>query len=351
MHSIRTLGPCTVGVMASIVEVARAAGVTPGVVSRLLNGDPELRVRPETRERVLAAVRDLEYTPNYAARALRRARVGTLGLAVPGISNPVYNAIVEGAQSAVSERGYVLLLADVLELARDNETFARVMRSGAIDGLIMLRAGSSVDQVVAKVAAERVPTVLVNDRSRTLTSVGVDDRAGARLATEHLIELGHRDIAQLRLDGRFSRARDRIKGWEDALQAAGLEPDPALIVDGGHTSDAGYAGMQRLLAARRPPTAVFAASVLSAVGAITAAREAGLRVPEDLSVVGYHDVFFAQHLTPALTVVRLALHAMGRTAVQVLLDLLDGRPARHVMVTEPGPELVVRGSSGPPPQR
>jgi LacI family transcriptional regulator len=333
--------------MPSIVEVARAAGVTPAVVSRLLNGDPGLRVRPETRERVLTAVRDLEYTPNYAARALRRARVGTLGLAVPGVSNPVYSAIIDGAQSAVSERGYVLLLADVPELARDNQTFARVMRSGAIDGLILLRAGSSVDRVVAKVAAERVPTVLVNDRSRTLGSVGVDDRAGARLATEHLLELGHRDVALLRLDGRFARARDRVKGWQDALTAAGLEPDGDRVFDGGHTAPAGHAGMRRLLAGRRRPTAIFAASVLSAVGAITAAREAGLRVPEDISVVGYHDVFFAEHMTPALTVVRLALHAMGRTAVHALLDQLDGAPARHVVVTDPAPELIVRASTAP----
>jgi LacI family transcriptional regulator len=334
--------------MATIVEVARAAGVTPAVVSRVLNDDPGLRVRPETRERVLMTVRELQYTPNYAARALRRAQVGTLGLAVPGVSNPVYSAIIEGAQSAVSERGYVLMLADVPELARDNETFARVIRSGGIDGLLLLRAGSHVDQVVAKVAAERIPTVLVNDRSRTLGSVGVDDRAGARLATEYLLDLGHRDVALLRLDGRFSRARDRVKGWQDALRAAGLEPNADRVVDGGHTAESGYAGMRRLLAQGRRPTAVVAASVLSAVGAVTAAREAGLRVPEDISIVGYHDVFFAEHLTPPLTVVRLALHAMGRTAVHALLERLEGGPARHVVVTDPAPELVVRASAAPP---
>lgn len=335
--------------MASIVDVAKLAGVTPAVVSRLVNGDPGLRVRPETRERVLAAVRELDYTPNHAARALRRSRVGVLGLAVHDISNPVYSAIIQGAQAAASEHGYVLLLADVVELARDNNAFARVIRSGAIDGLLLSRAGNDRDRMVARISSARVPTVLINDRSRTLGSVGVDDRAGARLATEHLLELGHRRVALLRLDGRFARSADRVRGWEDACAAHGIAAPPEYVVDGGHTSDAGAAGMRKLLALDRRPTAVVASSVLSATGAVAAIRAAGLEVPGDISVVGYHDVFFAEHLATALTVVKLALHEMGQVAVTTLLDQLDGGPARHVMVTTPPPELVLRASTAPPP--
>jgi LacI family transcriptional regulator len=334
--------------MASIVDVARAAGVTPSVVSRLLNEDPALRVRAETRQRVLTAARELEYTPNHAARALRRSRVGTLGLAVLDISNPVYSAIIEGAQHAASTSGYVVLLADVAELARDNDAFGRVVRSGAIDGLLLLRAGNRGDRMVAKIASSQVPTVLINDRSRTLGSVAVDDRAGARLATTHLLELGHRRIAMLRLDGRFSRARDRVTGWQNALAAHGVEPNAEHLVDGGHTAETGHAGMQALLTTRPRPTAVVASSVLAAVGALTAISEAGLSVPDDVSVVGFHDVFFAEHLTPALTVVKLNLRGMGEVAVGSLLEQLDGGPARHVVVTEPAPELVLRDSTAPP---
>lgn len=319
------------------------------MVSRLLNEDPRLRVRPETRERVLAAARDLEYTPNHAARALRRARVGVLGLAVHDISNPVYSEIIEGAQTTASGRGYVLLLADVIELARDNDAFARVVRSGVIDGLLLSRAGNDRDRMVARISSARVPTVLINDRSRTLGSVGLDDRAAARLATMHLLELGHRRVALLRLDGRFARSGDRVRGWEDACTAHGIPARPEYVVGGGHTAAAGEAGMRTLLDLQQRPTAVVASSVLSAVGAVAAVRAAGLEVPRDLSVVGYHDVFFAEHLAPALTVVKLALREVGQVAVTTLLEQLDGGATRHVVVTEPAPQLVLRQSTAPPP--
>jgi LacI family transcriptional regulator len=335
--------------MARIVDVARAAGVTPAVVSRVLNGDPNLRIRPETHRRVLGAVRELQYTPNHAARALRRARVGTLGLAVHDISNPVYATIIEGAQMRAMQSGHVLLLADVPRLARDNETFARVISSGAIDGLLVLPAGLNADRVVAKAASARVPTLLVNDRSRTLGSIAVDDRAGARLATTHLLELGHREVAVLRPDGSSPRSRDRIRGFREALESYGLQPRPEHVVGGGHTPESGRVGMRRLLAAGRRPTAVFVSTVLAAVGAMTGARAAGLQMPGDLSIVGFHDVFFAENLVPPLTVVRLALREMGELAVQALLDQLDGRPARHLVVTDPPPQLIIRGSTAPPP--
>ncbi len=335
--------------MASIVDVARVAGVTPAVVSRLLNEDPALRIRPETRDRVLAAARDLEYTPNHAARALRRARVGVLGLAVHDISNPVYGAVIAGAQTAASDRGHVLLLADVTELARDNETFARVIRSGVIDGLLLMRAGNDRDRMVARISSARVPTVLINDRSRTLGSVGLDDRAGARLATSHLLELGHRRVALLRLDGRFARSLDRVGGWEDACAQHGIEARAEYVVGGGHTAAGGEAGMRALLELEPRPTAVVASSVLSAMGAMAAIRAAGLEIPRDISVVGYHDVFLTEHLSPALTVVRLALRELGQVAVTSLLAQLDGAPARHIVVTTPAPELVLRQSTAPPP--
>lgn len=335
--------------MASIVDVARVAGVTPGVVSRLLNGDPALRVRPETRDRVLAASRELEYTPNHAARALRRARVGVLGLAVHDISNPVYSAVIEGAQTAASDRGHVLLLADVMELARDNEAFARVIRSGVIDGLLLMRAGNERDRMVARISSARVPTVLINDRSRSLGSVALDDRAGARLATSHLLELGHRRVALLRLDGRFARSLDRVRGWKDACTQHGIEARSEYVVGGGHTAAGGEAGMRALLELEPRPTAVVASSVLSAIGAMASIRAAGLQIPRDISVIGYHDVFLTEHLAPALTVVKLALREVGQVAVTSLLAQLDGAPARHVVVTAPEPELVLRQSTAPPP--
>jgi DNA-binding LacI/PurR family transcriptional regulator len=337
--------------MATIVEVARQAGVAPSVVSRLLNGDPTLRIRAETRDRVLAVAAALDYTPNHAARALRRARAGTLGLAVHDLHNPVYAEIIAGAEAEARERGSVLLVADVDSLASDDETFRRVVQGGAIDGLMMQRDGDASDKVVARVAGSRVPVVILNERVRPpLSGVAVDDRRAAMLATRHLIALGHTDIAYLQVSGSNSRARDRRAGWQAAMRGAGLDPAGRLVV-GGVRPDTGYRAMTSLLAAHRPPTAVFAGTLLAAVGALTAARDAGVSVPGRLSIVGFHDGWFAEHVHPALTVVRLPLRELGRQAVRLLARRIDGADPEQILVSSPEPELVTRGSTGPAPSR
>jgi LacI family transcriptional regulator len=333
--------------MATIADVGRRAGVTPSVVSRVLNGDPSLRVRPETRERVVAAARELDYTPNHAARALRQSRVGTIGLAVHDISNPVYAPLIAGAQRAASTHGYVLVLADVPELARDGQTFARVVGSGAIDGLLLLPAGVEADRVVEEAVAERLPAVVVNDRSQSLPSIELADRAAMSLATDHLLDLGHRDLAALRLDGAGHRARHRTEGFERAMRGRGVPVGDDRVIDGGHTVASGRAAMEVLLSQPLPPTGVVAASVLAGIGALTATRDAGLGVPDDLSIVGVHDVFFAEFLTPALTVVRLPLGHLGEVAVERLVAMIDGDDASqpHLLLDDPAPELVLRGST------
>lgn len=341
--------------MSTIADVGRRAGVTPSVVSRVLNGDPSLRVRPETRERVVAAAHELDYTPNHAARALRQSRVGTLGLAVHDVSNPVYAPLIAGAQRAASTHGYVLVLADVPELARDSQTFARVVGSGAIDGLLLLPAGVEADRVVEQAVSERLPAVVVNDRSLTLPSVELADRAAMSLATDHLLDLGHRDLAALRLDGAGHRSRHRTEGFERVVQGRGVPVPDERLLDGGHTVASGRAAMQGLLSQASPPTGVVAASVLAGVGALVAARDAGLDVPRDVSVVGVHDVFFAELLTPALTVVRLPLGRLGEVAVERLAGLIAGEAASkpQLLLDDPAPELVLRGStasSGPRPE-
>lgn len=335
--------------MATVTDVARHAAVSPGVVSRLLNGDETLRIRDETRQRVLAAAKELDYTPNHAARALRRARSGLIGLAVHDASNPIYSEIIEGAQAAAARAGYALMLADVDALATDDSMFKRVMSAGAIDGLLLQRAGTKADGLVTKVASGRVPTILLNDRTKkAVGSVAVDDYGAARLATEHLLELGHERIALLQVDGPATRTNRRRRGWEDAIRATGLIPDEGMMATGGHTADAGAIGMKKLLSGPVRPTAVFAANILAAVGAISAASEAGISVPRDLSVIGMHDFALASHLSPPLTAVRLPLRIMGERAVEMLLAQHDDGQVRHEVIASPAPELIVRESTEVP---
>jgi LacI family transcriptional regulator len=168
------------------------------------------------------------------------------------------------------------------------------------------------------------------------------------LATRHLIALGHRDIAHLQLSGSNSRARGRRAGWQAALRESGITPAGDLVVNGGTRPETGYRAMMELLSRARRPTAAFAGSLLTAVGALTAARDAGLAVPADMSIVGFHDSWFAEHVQPPLTVVRLPLRAMGRQGVQLLVRRIEGADAQQILVNAPEPELVPRGSTAPP---
>jgi LacI family transcriptional regulator len=340
-------------VRASITDVARVAAVTPAVVSRVLNGDPTLRVRAATRDRVLAAARDLDYAPSHAARALRRNRTNAFGLAVHDMANPVYGEIIAGAQKAATDAGCVLLLADIEALAGGDESFRGVLHGGAIDGLLLQRAGTAADRKVARAASARVPTVLLNDRSTRLASVALDDAAGTDLATRHLIELGHTRIGHLSVGG-TSRSTARTRGWRRALSRAGLAADPRWLADGGHTIALGYDGMRSLLAGLSPadrPSGVVVANVLAAIGALTATRHAGLTVPDDVSLVAIHDVAFAEHLVPPLTTVAMPLRELGAAAVGLLGDLLDGGAIQQVVIREPAPRLVRRGSAAAPGPR
>lgn len=332
---------------ASITDVARMAGVTAAVVSRVLNADPTLHVRQQTRERVLAAARDLDYAPSHAARALRQSKSSALGLAVHDMSNPLYGEIIMGAQKAATDAGYVLLLADIDGLARQDEIFRRAVQGGAMDGLLLQRAGTPSDRKIVQAASSRIPTVLLNDRLSRLASVALDDVGGARVATEHLISLGHKHIGHLAIGG-TSRSGDRVRGWRDALSSAGLNADERWNLFGGHTAELGHEGMRKLLSMPNLPTGIVAGNVLAAVGAMTAAREAGLNVPGDLSLITVHDIPYAAHLEPPLTTVAMPLRELGAASVALLLEQLGGAEARHVVVRDPAPHLVVRGSTSPP---
>lgn len=334
--------------MTTIKDVARAAGVSHAVVSRLLNGDSSLNVRDDTRKRVLDAASELNYIPNHAARALRHSRTGAIGLAVHEVSNPIYGEIIEGAQRAVSVHGTTLVLADVDELYRDRNAFSRMVKSKVVDGLIILPAGTEADEYVAREATRALPTLLVNERSDQFRSVSVDDTTAAALATQHLIDLGHRDIGLLHLDGETTRRSDRFAGHLNALDAAGIALEQQWSIDGGHSLESGYEGFAALMQRGARPTAVVAHNALTAIGAIRAAHHVGLSVPDDISIIGFHDVNVAEYVDPPLTVVRVALRDMGAAAVEALTQLIDGgQPPYSIRVLDVPPVVVVRGSTAP----
>jgi LacI family transcriptional regulator len=327
----------TAGRTVRLRDVAAAAGVDASVVSRVLSGDARLSIRPETRQRVLDAVAFLDYRPNTAARTLKTARTMAIGMIVPDLANATYAAIVQGAEEAAGSAGYVVLVAP----GSASERLADL--HGRIDGLL---AGMATSETAHRRLFEGVPAVLVNRReSWGVPSVTVDDEAGAALATDYLLSLGHRRIAHLAGPQNADTARRRLRGYLSALQAAGIEPRPDWVAEATFDEAGGHAAATRLLGTNPRPTALFAANVRAATGALASVRRLGLRVPEDVSLVGFHDAPFAAYLDPPLTTVRMPLGEMGRQAVHSLLAVLGGESQEDVVVAS-APELVVRASSG-----
>jgi len=331
--------------------VAEHAGVSTSLVSRVLNGDPTLRVSAATRERVEAAARELKYVPHGAARALRLAKAGALGLVVHDVSNPIHAEVIRGAQAACAAADQVLLLAEAPDLAANPAAFDRLLGDGRIDGLLWQGSGYDFDDELPKRASERMPTLLVNSRSREgVPAVRLDDEAAAEVAVQHLIGLGHRDIGYVGGRPGSDLSVRRKAGWANALARHGLAARPEWAVERNWDPEAGHAAMNALLAAPDRPSAVFVANVVICVGALAAAREAGVRVPDELSVIALHDAWFVAHGAPPLTTVRLPLAAMGTRGVELALAGTS-HPSEEHLITEPAPRLLVRGSTAVPARK
>lgn len=333
--------------MATIKDVATLAGVAPSVVSRLLNGDATLRVRPETRDRIHDAVARLRYTPNVAARSLRAGRSGAIAMALHDVVNPVYSEIVAGAQQAAAGLDQALLLGDVDSLAQGTGTLMRMIDGGAIDGLVMQGASRPSDEVLARFAT-KVPTVMLQEDPRPgITVVGLADEEAGRVATQHLLDLGHTRIGCITTVRGTRPARDRLRGWRHGLRSADVEVRRNDWLWSSWTdAAAGAQAMQRLLDRSPDLSAVVVGNVAEGIAALGAAADCGYTVPDDLSVIAIHDIPMAEFVRPALTTVRLPLNELGRRAVGLLSP--GGRDAEtSVVVTEPEPKLVVRASTAP----
>ncbi len=324
-------------------DVAAVAGVSHQTVSRVLNDHPS--VRPETRRRVLDAVAALGYRRNLAARTLVTRRSGTIGVLSSGSALFGPTSTLIGIEHAARELGLYVSLATLPVWGADD--VAAVLEHfvvEGVDGVVVLAAQDDAVDAVRDFGSP-VPVVMVGPVGlpTPLRTVSVDHYTGARSAVRHLLDLGHRDVLHLAGPGDWLDARRRIEGWRDELAAAGLTADDPRTGD--WSADRGYA-VGRELAAGALPTAVFAANDQLALGLLRAFWEVGLRVPQDVSVVGFDDVDGSAHFVSPLTTVRQDFAGLGRRCLEVLLQTIAGEPG-------PGAELiatslVVRASSGPP---
>lgn len=335
-------------------DIAARAGTTVGVVSVALNGakSKTLRVSPETRQRIQSLAEELGYRRDPRASALATGKNHVIGLMLPhahsfAVPDPFYSLVSSGVAAAASQLGYNLMLYTAV--AEEESDRAAKMIDRRIDGLILVLPPDGTP-IVDECRRRGVASVAILQRPELAPlSVNSCDYEGGRLATEHLIDLGHRRIAHLYGIRAIHTSEPRYRAYLDALVAAGIEPDPDLTRDGHFDRGIAQEATRHLLKlpSDRRPTAIFAANDLSAHGAIDAINEAGLRVPEDISVVGYDDTWYALVTNPPLTSVNMAVDLIGRRAAEMLIASLDGRmDEQHAILPV---SLTLRQSSGPPP--
>ncbi|MFE5341653.1 LacI family DNA-binding transcriptional regulator [Isoptericola sp. NPDC056578] len=327
-------------------EIARRAGVSVSVVSAVVNGTVHTRMSDETRTRVEDVIKELGYVPNNAARALRRQRTGTIAVVVEKLENPVYRDMFHGIYDAAESHGWAVVLGDARWMRSGSHFLAHLLGQGTIDGIILRSEGLIDDEVLAHLRARPTPVILIEGRhgpdGRWLA---IDDAAAGRVATQHLLDLGHRDIEFVGGE-RWVPSLERHRGYAGAMRDAGLEPRGAVAT--GYGPPSGSEALRQVIGSGRRPTALVVDNVLSGIGVHAAAHDAGVSIPGDLSVVAIHDADIAGDVRPALTTVRMPMAELGARAVQSIAAVLEGSPTRFGLVDEPAPALIARASTAPP---
>jgi LacI family transcriptional regulator len=331
-----------------MIEVAQRAGVSTATVSRVLAGPPEM-VRPETREKVLRAVAETGYLPNRLARNLRERAARIFAVVVSDIGNPFFTALVRSCEDAARERGYSVLVADTDEKVDQEAQRLLDVAAEGVAGIILASTGRQ-NEGLEQVVRSWIPVVAVDRRVATASfdTVATDGRAGAREGIEALLEAGHQRIALIGGPEEISTMTERRVGYEEALRGHDIEPEPDLIRFGDLKEESGRAAALELLDLATPPTAIFTASNLIAIGAVKALRERRLRLPDDLSLVCFDDVIGGELIGPGIAAVVQPTYEMGTAAAELLIRRLEDPEAaveERVLPTA----LLRRGSIGPPP--
>jgi len=337
----------------TIYDVAKKAGVGIGTVSRVLNSSP--RIAPATRARVLKVIKALHYQPHAMAQGLARKRSLTIAALVPFFTGHFYVELLKGIQQATAHYKYDLILYSIEDVHDKDFYLKRALQQRRVDGVLLVSLPLS-DAFAKDFQRKKLPLVLVDSFHREFDSITVNNQTGAYIAAQHLLRRGHKRLAMITGHHESAPAQLRHAGFQSALQEAGVVvaedwivssdalPDEEVTSNDGFNKATGYFGMKKLLQCNgRRPTGVFVASDIQALGAIKAVRESGLRIPEDIAIVGFDDIELAEYA--GLTTVRQPMLQMGKQAVERLMQLIDAPDSRrqHLRIET---ELIVRESSG-----
>jgi DNA-binding LacI/PurR family transcriptional regulator len=331
--------------MASLRDVAQHAGVSVATASRVVSGFDG--VRSETRERVERAMRELLYVPPG-----RRPATGMIGLLVPSLENPIFPALAQAMEERATEAGYASILCNTTAAAFREVDYVHMLLDRGADGMIFISCEmtnmSGIHDHYGRLVDEGARLVFVNGALNTLNvpSVGVDERTAGELATQHLIDLGHQRIGYIAGPDHYLPTRQKAAGRRSALRAAGLDPDGLVAHGDNFTVEAGRASLRNLLVLASPPTGVICSSDLMAIGVLEEAASQGIRVPEDLSIVGFDGIEATAWTTPALTTVEQPIEEIAETAVNALRTLIDA-PEKPLPDSFFRPRLRERASTAP----
>ena len=340
----------------TLADIATLAAVTPMTVSRVVNSTGYVRI--ETRERVLRVVREMNYRRNGLARGLKRQRTETIGLVIGDIANPFAAELSRGVREVLEKRGYSLFICVSEHSAKEDMQAFDSLADHRADGIIVAtRSCKSGDERLKELIAAGIPVSLIGRdfRHPHADLVAADNLKGGHEATKHLIDLGHTRIGFIGVSLTKSLGLRRFQGYQEALNEHGLPVEESLIVGRGgsdqmpgySTEEMGFAGMTELLRLNKRPTAVFARNDFTAIGALNAIKQAGLRIPEDIAVAGYDDIPLASHITPALTTVRQPTREQGRLAANFLLQRIEEDRERPRQEKIFDCELIIRQSTTP----
>jgi LacI family transcriptional regulator len=334
--------------MATIYDVARRAGVSITTVSHVLNGTRY--VTDETKVRVLQAVEEFNYRPSSLARALVLQETRTIALIVPDNINPFFAELARGVESISFTAGYNAILCNSDHDIKKERAYLDMLISKRVDGVIYITADTHADQLQSLIAS-KMPLVTFDRDYEGIDAILLDNLDGGCTAARHLIDLGHRRVACIGGPDTGTRSGDRVRGYQQALLECGIAVEPELLAIGDWSFQSGMDAARQFLALSAPPTAIFACNDVMATGAMSYLQRTGVRVPEDVSVIGFDNIALAGFTSPPLTTVALPILQLGQQLAQILLDRLNGQlpqPAQRIMLRG---ELLVRGSTAPAAQR
>jgi len=336
--------------MIKLVDVANAADVSISVVSRILNADPSLRVAAKTRERVLAAAKELRYQPNHAARALRLSKNSAIALLTPDYANAIFSEIARGVEEEADIRNLSVLINRANAVESADGWLRRIVEEGRADGIILQAPDGVTKEGLEKLISGTLPIILINSRDDSkLSHIIFDDAGAVELALEHLFSLGHKKIGFLGGEVSSPTGARRFAGFVSGMKRKKLAVNLEWVTRIGYTGVDGRKAVSQIFNKSDHPTALIVANANAALGALAQIHTLGLRVPEDISLVSIHDIWFADATWPPITAVKMPNYELGKLAIGMLLKQMETGIIEKIILTNPPNQLVVRSSTSKAP--